>query len=459
MIERSFTLEYIIKEYAIVEKCLDFKAPSSNAVYRLFKYTEIAKFDENTVLYNMLTGAMIILSKQEKEVIEKLPCKYSHEMDELIRKKFLVSIDTNDKLLYEQIRNVVVLFKDNTITGYNILTTTACNARCFYCFEAGTKFIDMTDKVAEDVADYIIKNVKNKKENVHIHWFGGEPLYNIKPIDIIVDKLIQNNIGFSSRITTNGYLLNEEIIKRAKEKWKLKHIQITLDGTEKVYNRVKNYIYDGVNAFETVINNIGLILNYEIDLRIRLNMDSYNKDDLMDLVDFLENKFGHNKYLHIYSHLLFENCGFNKKIRNDDVHKKSSEDFRELESYIRSKGYFKNIMLPKLFDVGGCMASRDDTIMVMPDGHLGKCENYVDKEFVGSIYEENMDMNIINSWKIPRNSDAKCENCKYYPRCYITAKCPNIKLRACDEYNFLIKKNDLITRMKNEYIEYLKNKN
>lgn len=451
-------MEYIIKEYAMVEKCLDSKDIDINAIYRLYRYSEIAEFDQNTVLYNMLTGALIILSKKEKDIIEKLPCKYLPEMDELIRKNFLVTEDTNDKLLYNQVGNILSLFNDKTITGYNILTTTACNARCFYCFEAGTKFIDMTDKVAEDVANYIIKNVKGKQKKVGIHWFGGEPLYNIKPIDIITDKLAENNIEYFSRMTTNGYLFNEEIIKKAKDKWNLKEIQITLDGTEKVYNRVKNYIYDNVNAFERVINNIGIILNNEIELKIRLNMDTYNKNDLKDLVDFLETKFGHNKYLHIYSHLLFENCGFNKKMRDDDSYQKSSEDFKEFDNYIRSKGYYKKLMLPKLFRCDGCMASRDDTIMIMPDGHLGKCENYVDKEFVGSIYEDNMDMQIINSWKISRNTDPKCENCKYYPRCFVTAKCPNLKLRACDEYNVLIKKNDLIARMKNEYNEYLKNK-
>ena len=36
-------------------------------------------------------------------------------------------------------------------------------------------------------------------------------------------------------MVSNGYLLNSEMILRAVEQWKLREIQITLDGTEEKY--------------------------------------------------------------------------------------------------------------------------------------------------------------------------------------------------------------------------------
>lgn len=35
------------------------------------------------------------------------------------------------------------------ITNYTILTTTGCNARCFYCYEKGTKPVTMTAETAD----------------------------------------------------------------------------------------------------------------------------------------------------------------------------------------------------------------------------------------------------------------------------------------------------------------------
>ena len=47
---------------------------------------------------------------------------------------------------------------------------------------------------------------------------------------------------------SNGYLFSEEIIDRAARLWELRNVQITLDGTEKVYNETKAYIAPKDNA-------------------------------------------------------------------------------------------------------------------------------------------------------------------------------------------------------------------
>lgn len=52
--------------------------------------------------------------------------------------------------------------------SYTILTTTDCNARCFYCYELGRSRIPMSEQTAHEIADYI------SAPKVNIHWFGGE---------------------------------------------------------------------------------------------------------------------------------------------------------------------------------------------------------------------------------------------------------------------------------------------
>lgn len=98
-------------------------------------------------------------------------------------------------------------------------------------------------------------------------------------IDQICSELREKGIPFSSTMISNGYLFDADMISRAKAEWKLTFVQITLDGTEETYNRVKAYVGVKDNPFRRVINNINELLRSDIDVSIRLNVDRYNADD------------------------------------------------------------------------------------------------------------------------------------------------------------------------------------
>jgi UTP--glucose-1-phosphate uridylyltransferase len=89
-------------------------------------------------------------------------------------------------------------------------------------------------------------------------------------------------------MTSNGYLFDEKLVTKAVHSWNLEDIQITLDGTENVYNKTKNYIYKNTNAFKRVIDNIGLLLKAGVRVMIRLNIGEHNKEDLYELVKYPE---------------------------------------------------------------------------------------------------------------------------------------------------------------------------
>ena len=46
------------------------------------------------------------------------------------------------------------------ILVFRILTTTACNASCSYCYERGTQLVVMNDDTAEQTAAFICEQVK-----------------------------------------------------------------------------------------------------------------------------------------------------------------------------------------------------------------------------------------------------------------------------------------------------------
>jgi len=166
----------------------------------------------------------------------------------------------------------------------------ACNARCYYCFEKGVHHETMTNETAEAVAKHIIDNRTDSE--ILIQWFGGEPLLAPEIISIICDRLNENDIKYSSKITTNGYLLTDDIMKKATNQWNVNTIQVTIDGLEEDYNRIKNYVYkNSESPFKKVINNIKNALSYDIFMRIRVNMDLKNIPQAQKIITYLKKEF------------------------------------------------------------------------------------------------------------------------------------------------------------------------
>jgi sulfatase maturation enzyme AslB (radical SAM superfamily) len=60
----------------------------------------------------------------------------------------------NKKVKYWELHHLLrqIEYSTDTINRYNILTTTGCNARCFYCFEEGVEIKTMSSRTAEQVA-------------------------------------------------------------------------------------------------------------------------------------------------------------------------------------------------------------------------------------------------------------------------------------------------------------------
>ena len=233
-------------------KLLGEQKVQAGAKYRLMTFVVQAAVDDGLLLLHNMTKEMVLLSQEEQAVFEQRPTN----LPELISHWFLVPEEHDDCQLSLQLRNVARLMepKQTNITGYTVMTTSDCNARCFYCYELGQARRPMTEQTAQQVAEYITKH--SGGEEVSIGWFGGEPLFNKPVINHIANRLKEAGVKYSSTMTSNGFLLDAETVKEAHDLWNLKNVQITIDGTEQTYNRVKAFIYKGVNAYETVMQNI-----------------------------------------------------------------------------------------------------------------------------------------------------------------------------------------------------------
>lgn len=381
--------------------------------YRPMYYVVEQPVDEGLLLYHTMTKALLLLTHEEAETYKTTPTA----LPQLVEEWFLVPQSHDDRLLSRQIRDVAKMLekKMGAITNYTILTTTDCNARCFYCYEMGRSRIPMSHDLALQTADYIISHSQGKK--VSIQWFGGEPLYNKPIITLICHRLTDADIEYTSTMVSNGYLFNEGTIKEAKESWFLKEVQITLDGTEEIYNRSKAYIYKGVNAYRRVINNIHLLQDSGINVCIRINIDTYNVDNLSELTDVLKRDFCNPKGISVYIHPLLEAANGSQAIHNNQQRKFVFDKMNEIESKLMDYGFIRANRLRQHIKTYHCMADNDNSIVIAPDGHIGKCEHYTDDHFVGHIKDLNLDKQMKESFLETYDEISACATCFNYPNC------------------------------------------
>lgn len=392
------------------------KQPKQNIKYRLSNFIVKQEIDDGILLYNNVTGCLLLF-KSENEIRDNFVFLVEHW--------FYLPVDSfNECDWVEFLRKKRI--EDSSHQGVNsyvIMTTLDCNARCFYCYEKGTPRISMSEKIAIATSEYIQRHSTNK---VKLTWFGGEPLLNTVIIDLICQKLNDYGVPFFSHIITNGLLITKDIVDKAIHVWKLKRVQITLDGTEQVYLRAKAYINSQGNEFQTVLDNIEVLLNSKITVNIRLNQDEYNTEDLLALLVLLHKRFGPNPYLSIYNHLLFN--------FEEDYTQEQIDCYYKLKNKITVLGYTKGYKLPNGMNDHQCMADSDHSLVITPSGIIGKCEHFTEEKMIGSIFAEGFDPLVLKRWNERYDRQKECNSCPLYPSCIRIKMCPNQKERCSDFY-------------------------
>ena len=172
---------------------------------------------------------------------------------------------------------------------------------------------------------------------------------------------------------------------------------------EEVYNKIKSYIcHDLISPFMRVIENIEKLLNSSIEVKIRLNFDKNNVKDIDKLVDLLIDKF-----------IKYDNCKIyavpiNYYNKNEVFNIENRKFLYDAQNKIMDKIYANNMNEPKTLlrnksTLIHCMADNDNSTTILPDGKLGKCEYYLDDNYWGDIYNNVIDYEIIESFKILKN--------------------------------------------------------
>lgn len=410
------------------------KARPAEQGLRWMHYVLAQPVDGGVLVFHTLTRALLLLTPEEYAAPDTLP--------DLRDGWFRVPQEMNDQKYADQVRFIrrTMQKEPEHITSYTIFTTTDCNARCFYCYEMGRSRIPMSDETAHKAAAYIAAHCGGEK--VHLHWFGGEPLFNKQVIDIICTDLTEKGIVYESMIISNGYLFDGATVEQAVSHWKLKSVQITLDGTEEIYNRSKAFIYkDDKSPYQVVLANIQRLLDAGVSVHIRLNMDEHNADNLMELADELHERFGGKGKFSVYSHTLFEFAGNKANIRAQEERRQLYQKQQRLRKKLDDCGIGASYYLRQKLRIRQCMADSGGSLTILPNGELGLCEHYSENNLVGHLDSEELDTAVVQSFRECWEQTENCKTCFYYPEC--------IRLKKCAEYK------ECFPEMRDEYREML----
>ncbi len=362
------------------------------------------------LLYHTLTKELIFLEDGEE------PAEY------LRRRFFLIKKGTDERALARELRGTLQFLNRSRLPGYTrytILPTTDCNARCFYCYEAGCEKLNMDAATADKAVRFILDTCGEGE--LTLRFFGGEPLMGAAALDRICEGLAAHGKAYHSTIVSNGYLFSPERIRTAADLWHLRRAQITLDGTEEVYNARKDFVEDRDGAFRRVLDNIEGLLRAGIAVTVRLNMDEVNLPDLRILAGQLARRFGGYADFTVYPFLLFQDILSPSRDKVERVFGL----YRAFRAELAEAGLLKPGKLPDTLRLNHCMADDPASAVILPDGRLHACEHFTEGLYFGSLDDPAPKSATETYWTEEFPEDEACATCPLYPDCFRMLHCPD----------------------------------
>lgn len=191
-------------------------------------YDVIALFEDNN-----LDTIISKLSYRESEIREAYD-----EVKKLVDEKLLFTEDIYEDYITE-VKN-----RKTVVKALCLHIAHDCNLACRYCFaEEGEYKGDrslMSAEVGKAALDFLVKSSGNRR-NLEVDFFGGEPTLNFGVVKEVVaygrsleDKY---NKHFRFTLTTNGLLVNDEIIEFANKE--MDNVVMSIDGRPEVHDYMR----------------------------------------------------------------------------------------------------------------------------------------------------------------------------------------------------------------------------
>ena len=172
------------------------------------------------------------------------------------------------------------LMKQHPLRILFIEVTSRCNARCEHCGSSCGDFIpkdEVTNEELKAVLDDIAKHYNPRDTMINIT--GGEPLVK-KDLFELMDYA--NKLGFYWGMTTNGMLIDEEIVKKMADTG-MYSVSVSLDGLKETHESFRKV----PNCYEKILKGIDLMLHTP-SIQIVQVTTVVNKKNIEQLEDMYE---------------------------------------------------------------------------------------------------------------------------------------------------------------------------
>lgn len=165
-----------------------------------------------------------------------------------------------------------------------------CNLACKYCFAGEGEYCGdrslMSFEVGKQAFDFLIANSGTRK-NLEVDFFGGEPLMNFEVVKQLVayarDQEKIHNKNFRFTLTTNGVLLDEEVMDFANKE--MYNVVLSLDGRKETNDRMR-VSRNGKGSYDLIVPKFKEMVKRRGDKEyyIRGTYTHYNTDFTKDIL-------------------------------------------------------------------------------------------------------------------------------------------------------------------------------
>lgn len=373
-----------------------------------------------------------MLSKYNDEDIEEA----YNEVKELIEGERLFTDD-----IY---KDFVMDFKKRTTVVKALCLHIAhdCNLACKYCFadegEYHGKRELMSYEVGRKALDFLVAN-SGSRTNLEVDFFGGEPLMNFE----VVKQLVKygrsleepNNKKFRFTLTTNGVLLDDDILEFANKE--MSNLVLSLDGRKEVHDLMRPR-RGGQGSYDTVVPKFikAAESRNQMNYYVRGTYTRNNLDFAKDVIHMADLGFEQ-----ISVEPVVADKSESYAIREEDIDTLIKQYDELTAEMIKRKKEGKPFnFFHFMIDLSGgpCVAKRlsgcgsgTEYLAVSPSGELYPCHQFMGmKDFLlGNVDEGVIRTDIRDEFKLCNvYAKEKCKNC--FAKFYCSGGC------AANSYNF-----------------------
>ena len=385
-----------------------------------------------------------LTKEQEQAVRTALAGRY--EAAEILEglEEIQALIDAEELFTADVYKNYVMDFKkrQTVVKALCLHIAHDCNLACKYCFAEEGEYHGrralMSFEVGKKALDFLIANSGNRV-NLEVDFFGGEPLMNWDVVKQLVEygrsREKECNKKFRFTITTNGVLLNDEIMDFCNRE--MSNVVLSLDGRKEVNDRMRPF-RNGSGSYDLIVPKFQKFAESRgtKDYFVRGTFTRNNLDFSKDVLHFADLGF---KKLSIEPVVADPKEPYS--IREEDLPQIMEEYDRLAKEFIKRKkegrGFqFFHFMID--LNQGPCVAKRlsgcgsgTEYLAVTPWGDFYPCHQFVGMEdfLLGNVDEGITNTKVRDEFKLCNvYAREKCRDC--FARFYCSGGC------AANAYNF-----------------------